>query len=75
MAGAVCAAWGGSGVIPTEWIGEIERASRIDLNAVADHLASAAAEIIAADLSAAEARRERLGPLLGQPAAAVGGGG
>ena len=74
MAGAVCAAWGGSGVIPTEWIGEVEQSSRIDLNAVADQLASAAAEIIAADLSAAEARRERLGPLLGQAAAAVGGG-
>ncbi len=74
MAGAVCAAWGGSGVIPVDWIGEIEQASRIDLNAVADQLASAAAEIIAADLAAAEARRERLGPLLAQPAAALGGG-
>jgi hypothetical protein len=41
---------------------------------VADQLASAAAEIIAADLAAAEARRERLSPLLGQRAAAVTGG-
>ena len=37
---ARCArALGGSGVIPADWVHEIEQASRIDLNAVADQLA------------------------------------
>ena len=62
MAGAVCArARAARGVVPAEWVArDRAEASRIDLGAVADH-GRAAAEIIAADLAAAEARRERLG--------------
>ena len=33
------AGWAGSGVIPAEWVREVDQASRIDLDAVADRLA------------------------------------
>jgi ADP-ribosylglycohydrolase len=65
MAGAVCGALAGSAGVPQEWVTEIERASRIDLGAVADQLAAAAADILTADLAAAEAHRRRLDGVLG----------
>ncbi len=64
MAGAVCGALAGGAGVPAEWVTEIERASRIDLGAVADQLAGAAADILTADRAAAEAHRKRLTELL-----------
>jgi ADP-ribosylglycohydrolase len=67
MAGAVCGALAGSAGVPRDWVREVEQASRIDLGAVADQLAAAAADILQADLAAAEAHRLRLGGILGGP--------
>jgi ADP-ribosylglycohydrolase len=73
MAGAVCAGLGGSAAVPEEWVSAVEQASRIDVAAVADRLAEAAATILAADLVAAESRRGVLTDLLaGSLPAAVG---
>jgi ADP-ribosylglycohydrolase len=63
MAGAVCAGLGGPEAVPAEWVRDIERASRIDLQQVAKALAGAAAEIIAADLAEAEGHRARVAAL------------
>jgi len=63
MAGAVCAGLGGPEAVPAEWVRDIERASRIDLQQVAKALAGAAAEIIAADLDEAEGHRARVAAL------------
>ncbi len=67
MAGAVCAGLGGAESVPSEWVLAVEQASRIDLGAVADQLAGAAGDIIAADLAAAEAHRQRLAGVLTAP--------
>ncbi len=64
MAGAVCGALGGAGAVPSDWVADVEAASRIDLATVAEHLAGAAAEILAADLDAAEQHRQHTRVLL-----------
>ncbi len=69
MAGAVCAALGGAAAVPTEWVSAIERASRIDLDVVAEQLSAAAVEIIEADLIAYEARRTMIDTLRAETAA------
>jgi len=65
MAGAVCAALGGPDAVPAAWVHDVEVASRLDLGPVAKALATAASEIIAADLDEAEAHRRRVAALCG----------
>ena len=65
MAGAVCAGLGGPTVVPADWVRDVEEASRLDLRPVAKALATAASEIIAADLAEADAHRRRVAPLCG----------
>ncbi|MFC7878046.1 ADP-ribosylglycohydrolase family protein, partial [Isoptericola sp. NPDC057391] len=56
MAGAVAAGLGGSEVVPTEWLDEIEQASRMDVRETGRLMASAAADIVRADAERARAR-------------------
>ncbi len=56
MAGAVCAGLGGSEVVPSEWLDEIERASRMDIRATGRLMADAAADIVRADRERTRAR-------------------
>ncbi|GAB2471955.1 ADP-ribosylglycohydrolase family protein [Promicromonospora xylanilytica] len=49
MAGAVAAGLGGSGVVPAEWLDEIESASKMDVRETGRLMASAAADILRAD--------------------------
>ena len=49
MAGAVAAGLGGSGVVPAEWLDEIEAASKMDVRETGRLMASAAADILRAD--------------------------
>ncbi|SDU91421.1 ADP-ribosylglycohydrolase [Microlunatus sagamiharensis] len=65
MAGAVCAALGGPDAVPAAWVHDVEVASRLDLGPVAKALATAASEIITADLDEAEAHRRRVAALCG----------
>lgn len=74
MAGAVCAALGGPEAVPGDWVAAVERASRIDLGVVAEQLAGAAADIIRADLAAAEEHRRHVSALLGGPVASGAAG-
>lgn len=54
MTGAIAAALGGPQVIPQAWLTEITTASRIDLDAVADALAAATADILEHDRERAQ---------------------
>ncbi|MFF2620306.1 ADP-ribosylglycohydrolase family protein [Oerskovia jenensis] len=56
MAGAITAGLGGTGVVPTEWLDEIERASRTDVRATGRLMGAAARDILRADREAATAR-------------------
>jgi ADP-ribosylglycohydrolase len=49
MAGAVAAGLGGTGVVPTEWLDEIESASKMDVRETGRLMASAASDILRAD--------------------------
>jgi len=79
MAGAVCGGLGSRSSVPAEWVAAVERASRLDLGVVAESLAGAAADIIRADLAAADEHRRRvagvLPDLLGVGADVVGAAG
>nr|WP_226924750.1 ADP-ribosylglycohydrolase family protein [Georgenia satyanarayanai] len=68
MAGAVCAGLGGTEVVPTEWLDEIETASRTDVRATGRLMASVAADILRADGERARARAAALEQLEGAPA-------
>ncbi|QDB79873.1 ADP-ribosylglycohydrolase family protein [Georgenia wutianyii] len=68
MAGAVCAGLGGTEVVPTEWLDEIERASRTDVRATGRLMADAARDILRADAERARARAEALAGLAEVPA-------
>ncbi|WP_127128479.1 ADP-ribosylglycohydrolase family protein [Georgenia sp. SYP-B2076] len=61
MAGAVTAALGGTPVVPTEWLDQIETASRMDIRATGRLMAGAAADILRADAERAEQRLHVLG--------------
>ncbi|MFF3065264.1 ADP-ribosylglycohydrolase family protein [Oerskovia sp. NPDC057915] len=56
MAGAITAGLGGTEVVPTEWLDEIERASRTDVRATGRLMGQAAGDILRADREAATAR-------------------
>ena len=56
MAGAVTAGLGGTEVVPTEWLDEIERASRTDVRATGRLMGEVAGDILRADREAAKAR-------------------
>ncbi|WP_454085947.1 ADP-ribosylglycohydrolase family protein [Georgenia sp. Marseille-Q6866] len=68
MAGAVCAGLGGTEVVPTEWLDEIETASRTDVRATGRLMAGVAADILRADRERARARAAALEQLEGAPA-------
>ncbi|MGW4487291.1 ADP-ribosylglycohydrolase family protein [Amycolatopsis sp. NPDC004368] len=60
MAGAICAALGGTDVVPAEWLDPISEASKMDIAATGRLLASAAADIMRADRERAQARLKAL---------------
>jgi ADP-ribosylglycohydrolase len=49
MAGAICAGLGGSGVVPAEWLDQVESASNMDVRETGRLMADAAADILRAD--------------------------
>lgn len=65
MAGAVCAGLGGTEVVPTEWLDEIEAASRTDVRATGRLMGAVAADILRADRERARARAAALEQLEG----------
>jgi ADP-ribosylglycohydrolase len=56
MAGAIAAGLGGTAVVPTEWLDEIERASKTDVRATGRLMGQVAGDILRADREAATAR-------------------
>lgn len=60
MAGAVCAGLGGAESVPSKWLDEIERASKMDIRATGEKLAASAAHILADDAAVAAARVRQL---------------
>ena len=74
MAGALAAGLGGTQVVPREWIEEIERASRTDVTATGELMASAARDILDRDAERARARAEQIASLQAAPVAGEVGG-
>lgn len=69
MAGAVAAGLGGSGVVPTDWLDEIETASQMDVRETGRLMADAAGDILRADRERALARLTSLDAVgTGEPA-------
>ncbi|MGW2093972.1 ADP-ribosylglycohydrolase family protein [Promicromonospora sukumoe] len=69
MAGAVAAGLGGSGVVPTDWLDEIETASKMDVRETGRLMADAAGDILRADRERALARLTSLDAVgAGEPA-------
>lgn len=64
MAGAICAAMGGTAVVPAQLVTQIEAASRIDLRAMGLKLANVAASILANDQRAAQNRIDAISQIL-----------
>ncbi|KRC33239.1 MULTISPECIES: ADP-ribosylglycohydrolase family protein [Oerskovia] len=60
MAGAIAAGLGGTEVVPTEWLDEIERASRTDVRATGRLMGEVASDILRADRETAQARLRAL---------------
>lgn len=60
MAGGICGGLGGANSVPQDWINEVEHASRLDLDRLADSLTDAALDIMRDDLARATARAGRL---------------
>jgi len=63
MAGALAAGLGGTAAVPTEWLDQIEQASRIDLRATGRLMAEVVADLVAADARRASQRAARLAAL------------
>jgi ADP-ribosylglycohydrolase len=74
MAGAVTAAMGGTVVVPSEWVSEIERASRIDLTEIGEIMAQAALAIAELDAERARHRLAMLESITGTVATAAADG-
>ncbi|GAA4701840.1 ADP-ribosylglycohydrolase [Promicromonospora umidemergens] len=75
MAGAVAAGLGGSGVVPAQWLDEIEAASKMDVRETGRLMASAAADILRADRERALGRLAAIDAVAPDAAgAAVAGG-
>lgn len=70
MAGAVAAGLGGSGVVPTEWLEQVEQASRIDVRATGRLMADVVTDLVGADARRASERAARLSALVEQAAGA-----
>ncbi|MFD7022610.1 ADP-ribosylglycohydrolase family protein [Promicromonospora sukumoe] len=69
MAGAVAAGLGGSGVVPTDWLDQIETASKMDVRETGRLMADAAGDILRADRERALARLTSLDAVgAGEPA-------
>lgn len=64
MAGAICGGLGGTAAVPTEWVDEVTRASRLDLDGVVDEMVAVVREIGRADAEAARARLDALDAVL-----------
>jgi ADP-ribosylglycohydrolase len=67
MAGAICGALHGDGVIRPEWIETVNRANRMDLDPMALGLAKLAATLQQDQMAAASARDAAFRTLLGRP--------
>ena len=63
MAGAIAAGLGGMAAVPTEWVDEVERASRIDLRASGRLMGEVVADLVSADARLAAQRAARLAAL------------
>lgn len=68
MAGAVAAGLGGSPAVPTEWLDQVEQASRIDVRATGRLMAEVVTGLVGADARRAAERAARLEALVQQPA-------
>ncbi len=64
MAGAICGGLGGTAAVPAEWIDEVTRASRLNLEGVVDEMVAVVREIGRADAEAARARLDALDAVL-----------
>ncbi|WP_435298828.1 ADP-ribosylglycohydrolase family protein [Timonella sp. A28] len=66
MAGSICAALGGTPVIPQEWIQTVEQASKISIGPVADSLYTVTRTILSDDLERTRAEAHVTAQLLGE---------
>jgi ADP-ribosylglycohydrolase len=73
MAGAVAAGLGGSGVVPAEWLDEIEAASKMDVRETGRLMASAAADILRTDRERALGRLAAIDSVAPDAAPVAGG--
>jgi ADP-ribosylglycohydrolase len=64
MAGAICGGLGGTAAVPSEWVDEVTRASRLNLDGVVDEMVAVVREIGRADAEAARARLAALDAVL-----------
>lgn len=67
MAGAICGGLGGRDAVPTEWVGTITEASRLDLDGVVASMTDVVRDIAAADARRARERAAGIESLLGTP--------
>jgi ADP-ribosylglycohydrolase len=66
MSGALAGALHGQGAVPQEWSAEVARASRLDLHAPAEALATVAREVFARDVERRRAHERRFAALAGE---------
>lgn len=64
MAGAISAGLAGRDAVPTEWLDEVERASRMDIRETGRLMAAAARAVLDRDLERAQRRSQVLGSML-----------
>ena len=64
MAGAICGGLGGVGAIPEEWVRDVTKASRLDLDGVVATMTSVVRDIARADAERATQRAAALSGLL-----------
>ncbi|CAL8977900.1 hypothetical protein CELL_02690 [Cellulomonas sp. T2.31MG-18] len=70
MAGALAAGLGGSPAVPTEWLDQVEQASRIDVRATGRLMADVVTDLVGVDARRASQRAARLSALVEQAAGA-----
>ncbi len=64
MAGAICGGLGGTAAVPAEWVDEVTRASRLNLDGVVSEMTAVVREVARADAEAARARLDALDTVL-----------
>lgn len=65
MAGAICGGLGGRAAVPSEWVSDVTRASRLDLDSVTRTMAGVVRDVTAADARRARDKAAMLDGLLG----------